>query len=231
MQSYFILLNAKRERGASMWIDGIIAIILLVTIVQGFRRGFVQTFVHALGWLLAVVLGFVWYPQMVDFLKNKTAFYTAVHDKISDRITANAETAVETAMKGIPDVIRDFLQKAVDTATDALAGTMADSLSNLIFNIIGFLLVAFLIKILLLFITVVFSKEKSFGIIGGVDGFFGLLAGAAKGILMVYILLALMVPIISITGSSLLVNLLGDSHIGSYMYENNLIFTFIRKFW
>lgn len=213
-----------------MWVDGIIVIIVIFAIIQGYRRGFVHTFIHTVGWIIAVVLGFVWYPHVIKFLKEKTGFYESIHGKIAERIAENAGDAANSAMTGIPEVIRDLLDKAIDSATNALAVTMSDSLTNLIFNIIGFLTVAVAIKLILMTATFLFSKEKNGGFIGGVDGFFGLLAGALKGIILVYILLALMVPVTSLSGSSFLIGQLDGSVLGSYLYDNNLILKMVKGF-
>ena len=213
-----------------MWVDGIIVIIVISTIIIGFRQGFIHTFIHTIGWVLAMILGFVWYPFVRDSLKEKTNFYDSIHGKITERIAGNAGNAADSAMTGIPEVIRDLLDKAVDSATNAIATTMADNLTNLIFNILGFLVVAFAIKLILMALTILFSKEKNNGFIGGVDGFFGLLAGALKGMILVYILLALMVPVTSLTASSFLIDQLDGSVLGSYLYDNNLILKLIKGF-
>lgn len=213
-----------------MWVDGIIVIILIFAVVQGYRRGFVYTFIHTVGWILAVVLGFVWYPHVIEFLKEKTDFYDLIHGKVAERIAENVGNTANSAMTGIPEVIRDLLDKAISSATDAIANTMSDSLTNLVFNILGFLVVAIVIKLVLMTLTFLFSKEKNSGFIGGADGFFGILAGALRGIILVYILLALMVPVTSLSGSSFLIGQLDGSVLGSYLYDNNLILKAVKGF-
>jgi len=177
-----------------------------------------------------VVLGFVWYPHVIQFLKEKTEFYDSVHGKIAERMAENAGNTTDAAMTGIPEVIRDLLDKAIDSATNAIVVSMSDSLSNLLINIIGFLVVAIAIKLVLMLLTMMFSKEKNSGIIGGMDGIFGLLAGALKGVILVYILLALMVPITSLSGSAFLIGQLDGSVLGSYLYDNNLILKMVKGF-
>ncbi|MDD3170149.1 MAG: CvpA family protein [Eubacteriales bacterium] len=213
-----------------MWVDGIIVILVIFTIVQGFRLGFVHTFIHTVGWILAVVLGFVWYPHVIDFLKGKTGFYGSVRGKIAERIAENTGNAADSAMTGIPEVIRDLLDKAINSAANTIAVTMSDHLTNLIFNLIGFLVVALAIKLILMGITMLFSKEKNSGLIGGVDGFLGLIAGALRGLILVYILLALMVPVTSLSGSPFLIEQLDGSVLGSYLYDNNLILKMVKGF-
>jgi len=223
-------MQAIQKGVESMWVDGIIAILIVFTMIQGFRHGFVYTFIHTVGWILAVVLGFVWYPYVIEFLKEKTPLYDSIHGKIAERVAENTGNAADSAMSGIPEVIRSMLDKAVDSATTAITNTMSDNLTNLIFNLLGFLVVAIAIKLILMSLTFLFSKEKNSGIIGGVDGFFGLLAGALRGIILVYILLALMVPITSLTGSQFLIGQVDGSVLGSYLYENNLILQIVKGF-
>lgn len=229
MQLGFTLCR-ENKGGIGMWVDGIIVIILIFAVVQGFRRGFVRTFIHAVGWILAVVLGFVWYPYILDFLKDKTGYYDSVRGKIAERVTENAGSAADSAMLGIPEVIRDLLDKAIDSAANTIAATISESLANLLFNIIAFLAAAFAIKLILLAITLLFSKERHSGFIGGMDGFLGLFAGALRGIILIYILLALMVPVTSLSGSSFLMDQLDGSVLGSYLYDNNLILKAIKGF-
>ena len=213
-----------------MWVDGIIAVIIIVSLILGYRNGFAYTFVRTVGWILAVVLGFVWYPHVIQFLKEKTGFYDSVHAAIANRIAENINSTADTALTGIPDVISDLFSKAINAAADALSVSMADNFSNIIFNIIGFLVVAIAIKLVLMFITRIFSKKSNDGIIGGIDGFFGILAGAARGIIIVYLLLALLVPVTSLTGSPVLSDAVGSSVIGDYLYNNNLIFSAVKDF-
>lgn len=211
-----------------MWVDVFIVSILLYAVVQGFRRGFVQTFLHAVGWILAVVLGFAWYPHVIGFLKGNTDYYDSVREKIAERIAEKAGGTADSAMTGIPEVIRDLLDNAVNAMTGAIADTLSVSLTNLIFNIIGFLAVVIAIKIILMLITLLFSKEKRGGIIGVLDGYLGFFAGALRGMLVIYILLALMVPVTSLSDSSFITGQIDASVFGSYLYENNLILRLVK---
>ena len=50
-----------------MWMDIAIAAIILLSAGFGFASGFVKTFLHTVGWILSIVLGFIWYPQLKAF--------------------------------------------------------------------------------------------------------------------------------------------------------------------
>jgi len=208
-----------------MWVDIIIVVIIIYTFVQGFRRGFIHTFIHTLGWVLAIILGFVWYPYVIDFLKTKTNFYESIHEKIVAKVSENAGAATESALDGFPEIIRDV----IDAATNAIATSLADGLSTIIFNILGFLIIALAIKFILFIISSLFSKTSNEGFIGIIDGFFGFIAGGLKGIIVIYILLAFIVPITSLTGSEFIMDEIHNSTIGSYMYDNNILFLVFKN--
>ncbi|MGI6732363.1 MAG: CvpA family protein [Anaerovoracaceae bacterium] len=212
-----------------MWIDIIIVIILIYAIIQGFRNGFVRTLFYTVGWLVAVVLGFAWYPHVVDYLKEKTDFYHLVHGKVLDRFTESAGTATGSIIDSLPNVLQDLFAQAFENAGNAMASSFADSLSHLIFNLIGFLVVILVMKLALSIITSLFSKKSRGGIVGGIDGFLGLLAGGATGVIIVYISLALLVPFASLYGSTTIMNGLEDSIIGNYMYNNNLLLALLGR--
>ena len=212
-----------------MVVDSFILIILVFTIIQGYRTGFVFTFIHTVGWILAIIMGFVWYPHVINFLKDKTDYYDFVNKTIADKASESADAQTSVFIEGLPDVLKDLTAKAMSTATDAIANSVAINLSNLIFNIIGFLIVAICIKLILLFVTSLFSKKSNDGFIGGIDGFFGLIAGALKGAIIVFIILAVLVPVTALSGGGIILESIEGSVVGSYLYDNNLIFLIVRR--
>ena len=63
-----------------MIFDVILIAILALTMVFGFRRGFVYTFIHTIGWVLSIVLAFVWSPKLQDFLIEKTSLKNSIYE-------------------------------------------------------------------------------------------------------------------------------------------------------
>lgn len=213
-----------------MWVDMIIAVIFAFSVIQGFRYGFVQTFIHTIGWILAVILGFISYPHVIKFLKDKTNFYDLIHSRIEDKIGESTDLATSSLLENIPNVIKEILLKAIDTTSDIISSSLANGISDIIFNIIGFLLIALVIKIFLFLITHLFSKKSNDGLVGWFDGFFGILAGGLKGAILIYILLALLVPLSSLISIDFIMEELNESAVGNYLYNNNLLFVLIDKF-
>lgn len=220
----------KEEGGRPMWMDIAILAIILGSTVLGYIQGFIRTFLHTVGWLLAIVLSFAWYPTVVNFLKEKTDFYDVMQTNVSDQLTAGlgdaASGGTENALNGIPDI----LAQAFQAASGAVADTLAGGLTDILFNIAGFLLVIAAIKFIFWLLTSLFSKKDNDGITGWFDGIFGAVFGGVKGIVIVFILLAILVPITGLSQGTFFLESLEASKVAGSLYDNNVVFIMIKEF-
>lgn len=202
-----------------MWLDVLIVVVFVLTTVSGYRRGFVNTFIHTLGWLLSLVLGFAWYPRLAEFLREKTDIYDSVHKKIAERVAEQGSAVADPVSDALPDILKTLWDKAEET----IASVFADGLSGFIFQLISFLLVVAAIRMIFFFLSSLFSKKHNEGLIGFGDGLMGLLAGSIKGIVLIHLLLALMVPMISLSSGDFLTTALAESRLAGSLYDNNLL--------
>lgn len=213
-----------------MWMDIAVLVIILGSTVLGYVQGFMRTFLHTVGWLLAIVLSFAWYPAIVDFLKDKTDFYDTMHNSVSAQLTAGVGDAAaggtETALSGIPNI----LAQAFQAASDAVADSMAGGITDLLFNIVGFLLVIAAIKFIFWLLISLFSKRDNDGITGWFDGIFGAAFGGVKGIVIVFILLAILVPVMELSSGTFFLDSLHASKITESLYDNNIVFVMVKEF-
>ncbi|WP_027400314.1 CvpA family protein [Anaerovorax odorimutans] len=216
-----------------MYLDIIICVIIIFTMVQGYRHGFVYTFLRMAGWLISVILGFICYPKVTEFLKTKTKLYSVVHEKISDNFLENTSSAApdssSTAIHNLED-LPSAIHNIVNSITNSITSSISDGLATIIFNILCFIIIVIVIKAILFFITSLFSKKSNDGIMGGIDGILGLVMGGIKGLIIVFVFLALLVPITSLWGNTVLLDSLDTSIIADQLYDNNLIFVIMKDF-
>ncbi|MEA4986847.1 MAG: CvpA family protein [Anaerovorax sp.] len=209
-----------------MWMDIAIGVIILISFILGYVRGFMNTFLHTAGWILSLVLSFVWYPKVSAFLKEKTGFYDMMHARLTERVAAEGSDTTSQILNGIPEVLKE----AVTAATNALAESLANGLADVLFSIISFLIVAIGIKLIFLFLTSLFSKRSNDGLTGFFDGVFGAAFGGLKGFVLVLILLALLIPIMNLTSSDFLQNTLNESRFAKVLYDSNPLFLMLNRF-
>ncbi|MDD3350277.1 MAG: CvpA family protein [Eubacteriales bacterium] len=209
-----------------MWLDIAVVVIFLLSTAQGLRKGFVQTFIHAIGWLLALVISYASYPFAASFLKDKTGLYDFLHLSILSRLSDGGSAESDSIINGLPLL----LKSPIVAIQDSITATLATGLTDFLFNLMSFLLVALIVRAILLLLSSLLSKKRHGGVTGFVDGLFGLLAGAAKGILLNFVLLALLVPIISFSSGDAIMTALENSMIAKTLYDNNLLFLIIHDF-
>lgn len=202
-----------------MIIDILLFLILTVVMALGYRGGFIHTFLHLAGWFLALGFGFFLTPSVKAHLISADYFYTGIHDKLLDKMPGGiaADSLQET---GIPLILRDF----INGFTATISENVATALTDLIMTIISFLLIVILVKLILNFISLVFSKKKNDGAIGFIDGLMGLAFGFFKGMIILYVILALMIPVINLASPDhtfTLLTSLDSSVIAKDLYNNN----------
>ncbi len=211
-----------------MVMDIAVIVIIVLSIALGIKTGFVRTFAHAVGWILSLVLGFAFATPVAEFLKSKTAVYDTILETLTEKFVG-ATSNVTESLNALPRILADSFANLTHTITVNAATNIAD----FVFIVLSFLIVVVIVKIVLLIFVELFSRKNRDGVIGFADGLFGALAGALRGFVIVYILLALLVPVLNLIDSSALdtvVGWLGSSYIAGDMYDNNLILLIIRDF-
>ena len=225
-----------------MALDICLGIIFLLSVVAGYRKGFTESFLHTVGWILALILGFVWTPTVVSFLRHNTGLEETLRTVLTERLSGLLPSATDTGalstsssgpmlssegiLKGIPDILSDYFSDA----SSVIGTNMIENLISIILSIVALLLIILLIKLVFFVIISLFSKKKRKGIIGFSDGALGFLFGGIRGALFICILLALILPLTNVTNSEFLLQQLESSTYAIQIYNNNPIFFLTQIF-
>lgn len=210
--------------GAFMWMDIVVVIIIVLSMVDGLRRGFIRTATDTFGWIIALILAYIWYPSVAFFIKTNTDLYTSVLHKITLKLSISGNGTLDEFINGLPPAVGDAIRSVAGQASTNLGATIAETL----FNIICFVAVVFLIRLVLVIFASLISKGNKDNIIGGLDRLAGLFAGTIKGIIVVYFFLALATAVIGFSNGNFLKSSLEKAPLTKYMYEHNLIFIVIK---
>jgi uncharacterized membrane protein required for colicin V production len=212
------------RRLVAMWMDIAIGLIFVISTAAGFRQGFVHTFLHTAGWILSIVLSFAWYEQVENFLRAKTNFYDSIYNRIAGQVAAEGPSAASTFTADMPLILQEF----IDSIKNSMAAAIVSGVADFIFKVLCFLLVVVAVRFVFLLLTSLLSKKHNEGFLGFIDGVFGLLAGAIKGLLLVFMLLALLVPVISLSSGNGIASALEASRIAGILYDNNYLLLIVK---
>lgn len=204
-----------------MMIDLILITIMILCLVLGFRRGFLYTIVHSLGWLIALAGAFFLADPVKEFLKEHTQIYSRIYRLMLTNFSGPADSA-STYYDSLPEVIGNKAGEVTDNVVDSLAETFA----NAIMTVLSLVLIFLVIKFILFLILRGFSKRHKDGLSGCIDGIFGLVAGALKGAVIILLFLALLMPFINFVSpdsADAVMRSLDDSYIAGFLYDHNVL--------
>ena len=210
-----------------MIIDITLFCILIVIMATSYRNGFISTFMHLMGWIVSLGCGLFFTPQVKAYLIEKDYFYSSIKENLLTKMPAGIPNG-SLESQGIPSLVGDF----INNITDSVAENIAGGLTELIMIILSFLIVVIAVKFFLYIIIALFSKKNREGATGFIDGMLGLGFGFAKGMIVLYVLLAILIPVINLTSpdtSFAILTSLDSSLMAKDLYNNNPLLLLINQ--
>lgn len=180
-----------------MILDIVIAAVILISLIDGFRRGFVFTFIHTSGWIIAAVLAFIGTGYTKEWIIKNTPLGGLVPEvPVSD---------------SVPEIIH---------------GTFISVTSGMLTSLLVFAVLFIAVKLVLNVLLYFFTKAQRGGFTGFFDGLFGMAFGLLKGIVASYIILLLILPLAeSFLPDTVpaVDSMLESSKVASVLYDKNPI--------
>lgn len=218
------------------WMDIGAVIILAATSIEGYMKGLIISFISMVGWVVATIVSMNFYPVVANYLIEKTVIYTKIVTAINNKVTVASNIGESNQVPDLssyiklPKILDHFIIQPDSNTTPFIGSTVGDIAAKLMIDIISMVLIFIVVKILLMVIAHVLDKFSKLPVLNQLNRFSGLLFGIAKGCIIVFVLLAVLVPIIGITQSSFIIRGLESSTFVEYLYDNNLILTFIKGY-
>lgn len=218
----------------SIIIDAIILGILVLCIALGYRKGLTGSLLKIVSFVLALVIAFVLFKPVSNFIIDKTDWDENLEQGIRDTILSGdkqEEKVSEEENQNMPSVMLDYINKTVENAgneaKEAVADATARQVAVMIINA-GVWFALFLVaRIILIFVKGLTKIITSLPIIKQFDKLGGIIYGLVEAFVVIYAILAVLSfisPVVSGTG---ILDAVQKSFIGSVMYNNNLLLKLI----
>ena len=191
-------------------VDYVILGILGVSVLFGFYRGFIASVLNTGGCLISVVGSFMLYPKLTEYIANNPELqrtlltYTDASSRIGDLATTIMNVGSMTAQSiadvvekaGLPEsisnVLRNNLSSQVYGASESVSSyvsqTVMSASTNILCYIVCFVALYLVISLALSAIRAIFRLpvlKQLDGLVGGVFGFL-------RGMILVFVLFALL---------------------------------------
>ena len=176
--------------------------------------------------MLSIVIAFVLFIPISNLVIENTQIDESLEQSIREMIIGNEQNEENN----MPEAITDYISQKVEQAADDAKAAVVDSTSRDVAETIvkaGTWIVLFIIaRILLVFLKFITSLIARLPIIKQFDKLGGIAYGLIEGLIIVYLLLALVSFIAPMFDNSIITEI-KDSFVGSIFYNNNLLLKII----
>lgn len=224
------------------WVDVGIFVILAINSLIGFNQGFIVSFFNLVGLIISYFVARLYYPVIAQFILSSQGIYDKIRGFVDKRLYSMFEDKANIFSPGsllegmnLPKPLIDIISKSPKVGSDtsglseAALDIMSESLTRIFIDVIS-LIVAFIIaRIAISLIVRVLSVFSELPLLKQFNKFLGFSFGFIKGILILFIIFAILTPIISVSPSGALAEGVFGSSIGYYLYDNNILLKYLKN--
>lgn len=220
-----------------MWmvVDLIALLIIVAYAAIGFFRGFSEFLFQVISLLITIGVVFFAYKPVANVVMDTQLdekIYSVVYENLANTPIAEGEeinTENTNMSKGIVSTINGYIAEAKENAEQNVLEFVSNKIAIIVVYAITAIALFVVVQLVLFFIRIALDIMGSLPLLREGNQVLGLVIGVIKGILLVYLLLALasgLSPILSQFG---IIEAIESSKISSILYNNNIIIDIIHK--
>lgn len=221
-------------------VDLVLLIIIVGNIIIGYKQGLVKILFNMFSSIIAIIFVFILYKPTTNFIMSYTHIPNSVETAISDKVQILLQNGIESqtneisegsSMMGIlKSYIGDEMGTMVEQTTENIAKTLSHEITYKIISVFSFIILFAIIRLFLFALRNYIIWVAELPLINVLNGFGGVIYGVIKGVLLVYVGLAVVSLLLPIYGDTSIVTAIRASHLGSIMFNNNILLNLIFKY-
>ena len=209
-------------------VDLIIIGIMALCIFLGYKRGLIGVVFKMLSFVLAIIISFVLYIPVSNFVIHNTKIDDSIKNAIVEKFSQeeNRENR-EIKENSMPEVITDYIEKTTTDAKNASIEIVAENISVTLVKLMVAILLFIVVQIILIFVKLFTNIIEKLPVIKQFNEVGGVVYGILEGIIIIFIVLAIISIISPIVNTSVILEAINNSYIGSILYNNNILLRII----
>ena len=198
-------------------IDIIIIAIVVLSIFLGYKKGLVALSIQLLSFIIAVVITFILYQPITNFIVNATGIDELIQNSILEKANDVMQEDNEMSNTIVEQVKNDMLPETARTI----------SINIITFGVV--IILFLLVKIGLRFVTALANLVAKLPILKQANELGGIIYGFIRGLLLIYVILL----VINISGEINPENgaykSVNETNLGKFMMQYNVLNVFMDK--
>lgn len=206
-------------------------LIVLLFIIWGTRKGFMQAVFSLSSFVIALILAFL-LSSPVSGLLEKSFIGDYVHKSTYEMLVNEdvTETKTEEVASSLP--LPKMMTKAITDEAEETALSvqkqLADSVATVTLNVLSAIIVFILVKLLVFLLSHLLDLISRLPVLRSANKLLGGMLGAVYGILVIYMILTLFTLGATATPLQTALELVLDSRVISVMYHQNILLNFLQ---
>ncbi len=214
------------------WLLLVVILIMAWSIFRGYTKGFLRIIYSLVAWIVVVFLAAAATPYVSQMISDKTSIGEKVYDTTYNKISTTIqekdqpqEDSLENLGIKVPKNVADKLFKET-----GVYDTIAGNVSNLAVNGVSFVLLLLIFALALKILFQIIKVVEKIPVIGGMNKSLGVLLGAVKGIILIWLLFAIVALNSTSETGIKVISYIYESNITTFLYENNGVLSLILLF-
>ena len=210
-------------------IDLIVIGIIFLSTFLGYRKGLIGVAFKIASFIIAIIITLILFKPISNYIINNTEFAQTIENTIVQKLsTAEIENGqIKQENSNLPEVIVNYinvgLQDTVNEAKDSIVKMVARNLAETIIDIIVIIGLFIITRLLLLFAKAILEAISEIPIIKQFNKAGGILYGILRGLLLIYLTLAIISLILPMLDKTAILNIINNSILTKVLYNNNII--------
>ena len=212
----------------SIIIDLIIVGILGISIFFGYQKGLTKCVIKILSFIIALVVAAILFKPVSNFVIQNTQIDETIKEAVVNVVKDDVEEGGKVKEdSNLPNAMVNYINEtvgnAVNEAKDNVVAVAADGIATITINVGVAILLFVIVRIALIFVSALSKIITDLPIIKQFDKTGGILYGAVKAFIIIFVifaLISLISPMIEQTG---IIKAINQSFVGSILYNNNIL--------
>lgn len=200
-------------------IDIAIIAIIALFIFLGYKRGLVKVIISLIAFIIAIIITLILYKPVSNLIIDNTQ----IDENIADSIYSNIGITNLEQEDEFIKYLDQYTQENLGESGSTILGNSVDEIARKVIEICCMIVIYLVARVLLLALSLLSGFITNLPIIRQFNELGGAVYGVFQGLFIIYVALAVVFIIASTSVNTQIISTIESSHIGNFMYSNNLI--------
>ena len=207
-------------------VDLVIVAVFILCILMGYKRGLAGCLINVLAFFIAVAVSFVLFKPASAIVQSNTQLDENIQTSIVN-IFEEEEKENKDDEKEKQSPILEYISSKAEEATEEKKKEVVDNaateISSKIIDVLSFIAIFIIARIVLIFIKVLADLITKLPIIKECDKMGGVIYGILQSFVIVFIGLAIITFVSTMTENYTVLDLINQSYVGSILNNYNIL--------